>query len=314
MRCHRSGVSVLLALGAAVALGACGSTGTTPTPAPTSPAILGPTPPPVSINAAFCQQAATLVAQFAPIAAAFSNPSPIPDSRIAFVKQAVAAAAATIDRLDGVAPLTISSLFHTLRQAYDQANTHAQAATTVAALNSAFSVLSDPGVEPANTAVSDYIQNSCGVTPPASTPSAAVATPVSAPVGVVPCPVLTPTGQHTLGSPGGPGSGQHQAGLDFCGGGSATIPTGTTRFTTAAGWGLGITDSCLVGTSGQAGMNTVLTVTEIIPGGGKGPDSATEAGDWVDSGTVLMATGGNFQLQVTTVSPSCVWHITVYPT
>ena len=183
MRWHRSSASVLLALCVAVALGACDSTGTTtPTVAPTSRAILGPTAPPVSINAAFCQQAATLVAQFAPIAAAFSNPSPIPDSRIAFVKQAVAAAAVTIDRLDGVAPLTISSLFHTLRQAYDEANTHAQTATSVAALNAAFSVLSDPGPEQANTAVSDYIQNSCGVTPPAATPSAAsvpVATPAT---------------------------------------------------------------------------------------------------------------------------------------
>jgi hypothetical protein len=178
-------------------------------------------------------------------------------------------------------------------------------------VNAAFSVLSDPGVTNADTAVSDYIQNSCGVTPPAA--SAAAPTPVSAPVGTVPCPVQTPTGQHTLGSPGGPGSGQHQAGLDFCGGGSATIPGGTTRFTTAANWGLGIADSCPPQTSGQAGMNTVLTVTELIPGGGHGPDSATEAGDFVDSGTVLMATGGNFQLQVTTVVPGCVWHITVYP-
>jgi hypothetical protein len=103
------------------------------------------------------------------------------------------------------------------------------------------------------------------------------------------------------------------AGLDFCGGGSATIPTGTSRFTTSGNWGVGIADSCPVGSSGQAGMNTVLTVTEIIPGGGQGPDTATESGDWQESGTVLMPTGGNYQLQVTTVSPGCVWHIAIYP-
>ena len=69
MRRDRPCVSVLLALGVAAALASCGTTAT-PTVAPTSSAVLGPTQPPVSINAAFCQQAATLVAQFAPIAAA----------------------------------------------------------------------------------------------------------------------------------------------------------------------------------------------------------------------------------------------------
>ena len=141
-----------------------------------------------------------------------------------------------------------------------------------------------------------------------------VQTAVSAPQGVVACPVASPTGQHPLGSPGAPGAGQHAAaGLDFCGGGSATIPTGTSRFLTSGNWGVGIADSCPVGSSGQAGMNTVLTVTEIIPGGGQGPDTATESGDWQERGTVLMATGGNYQLQVTPVSPGCVWHIAIYP-
>lgn len=141
-----------------------------------------------------------------------------------------------------------------------------------------------------------------------------VQTAVSAPQGVVACPVATPTGQHPLGSPGAPGAGQHAAaGLDFCGGGSATIPTGTSRFTTSGNWGVGIADSCPVGSSGQAGMNTVLTITEIIPGGGQGPDTATESGDWEESGTVLMPTGGNYQVQVTTVSPGCDWHIAIYP-
>jgi hypothetical protein len=146
-----------------------------------------------------------------------------------------------------------------------------------------------------------------------ATPTVVAATPVSAPQGIVPCPAPTPTGQHQLGDPGGPGSGQAQAaGLDFCGGGNAVIPTGSTRFLTGNAWGVGIADSCPVGASGQAGMNTVLTVAEIAPGGGLGPDTATEVGDWVERSTVLMATGGDYQLRVTTVSPSCVWHIKIY--
>jgi hypothetical protein len=153
-----------------------------------------------------------------------------------------------------------------------------------------------------------------GTATPLPATSQPVQTAVSAPQGVVACPVATPTGQHPLGSPGAPGTGQHAAaGLDFCGGGSASVPTGTTRFLTSGNWGVGIADSCPVGSSGQAGMNTVLTVTEIIPGGGQGPDTATESGDWQERGTVLMATGGSYQLQVTAVSPGCVWHIAIYP-
>ncbi len=152
----------------------------------------------------------------------------------------------------------------------------------------------------------------------APTPTASPApaqTPVTAPQGVVACSVGTPTGQHPLGTPGGPGSGQARtATLVFCGGGNATIPTGTARFLTGNNWGLGIADSCPVGSSGQSGMNTVLTVTEVIPGGGQGPDTATEPGDWVEGGSVLMAAGGSYQLRVTTVSPSCVWDIAIYPT
>jgi hypothetical protein len=151
---------------------------------------------------------------------------------------------------------------------------------------------------------------------PSSLPSA-TATP-TAPVpaaGIVPCPVATPSGQHTLGSPA-PASGTEHAdpSLDFCGRGSATIPAGTSRFMTASNWGLGIADSCPPGSAGEGGMNTVLTVSEVLIGGGTGPDSATEPGDWADSGGVLMPTGGNYQLQVTTVSSDCVWHIAIYTT
>lgn len=154
---------------------------------------------------------------------------------------------------------------------------------------------------------------------PSATPTAPAtssAAPVSAapaPQGVVPCPVTTPAGQHPLDTPGSPGAGQHgDPSLNFCGGGNATIPTGTTRFMTGGSWGLGIADSCPQGSSGQGGMNTVLTVNELLPGGGQGPDSATEGGDWA-YGSVSMTTGGNYQLSVTTVSPGCVWQINIYP-
>jgi hypothetical protein len=145
----------------------------------------------------------------------------------------------------------------------------------------------------------------------------ATATPTAAPpaAGILPCPVATPSGQHTLGSPA-PASGSEHANpaLDFCGRGSTTIPAGTSRFMTNSNWGLGIADSCPAGSAGEGGMNTVLTVSEVLIGGSAGPDTATEPGDWVDSGGVLMPTGGNYQLQVTAVSSDCVWHIAIYTT
>jgi hypothetical protein len=154
-----------------------------------------------------------------------------------------------------------------------------------------------------------------------ATPSATATTaqPVQtiAPVaqGVVPCPVATPLGQHQLGKPGPPSQGPPQnSTLDFCGGGSATIPSGITRFTTNNTWRLGIADSCPVGSSGEAGMGTVLTVTEVAVGGGNGADPpVTAGGDWADGVSTLMPTGGSYQLQVTTVSPSCVWQVDIYP-
>jgi len=162
---------------------------------------------------------------------------------------------------------------------------------------------------------------------PATTPSASVAptatatatptaTATAAPAaqGVQPCPVTAPVGQHALGTPAPPSGGRHAvASLDFCGRGNATIPPGTTRFMTANNWELGIADSCPQGSSGQGGMNTVLTVNELRPDGSQGPDTATEGGDWVDMGGVLMPAGGNYQLQVSAVSPDCVWHIAIYP-
>jgi hypothetical protein len=147
---------------------------------------------------------------------------------------------------------------------------------------------------------------------PTQPPATSTAAPVQ---GVVACPVSTPTNQHPLGNPGNGPSGQApNPNLEFCGRGSAEVPTGTARFMTGNNWDLGIADSCPTGSSGQGGMGTVLTISEVSLSGAAGPDSAPEGGDWAESGGTLMATGGNWQLRVTAVSPDCVWHIAIYPT
>jgi hypothetical protein len=127
--------------------------------------------------------------------------------------------------------------------------------------------------------------------------------------------VTAPADQRALGSPAPPSGGRTaNPSLDFCGRGSATIPSGTTRFTTGGNWEIGIADSCPQGSSGEGGMGTVLTITEVLPDGSAGPDNVMEPGDWVDSGGAAMPTGGNYQLKVVTVSAGCVWHIAIYTT
>jgi hypothetical protein len=151
-------------------------------------------------------------------------------------------------------------------------------------------------------------------TTPTATPTTATSTPVTSGQNIVPCPVTTPSGQHVLGNPAGPGQNQHtDPTLDFCGHGNATLPAGTARFMTGDNWGVGIADSCPSGSAGAGGMGTVLTLTEALPGGGQGPDTVMQQGDWTDDGGMNMTTGGNYQLHVVAVSDSCVWHIAIYP-
>jgi hypothetical protein len=131
--------------------------------------------------------------------------------------------------------------------------------------------------------------------------------------GVVACPVSAPADQHALGNPGAPSGGRTaNPSLDFCGRGSATLPPGGTRFTTGANWEIGTAVSCPQGTSGEGGMGTVLTLTEVLPDGSTGPDSFTAIGDWLEDGGTAMATAGNYRLQVTAAVPGCVWHFAIY--
>lgn len=172
-------------------------------------------------------------------------------------------------------------------------------------------ISSKPTAGPASSATPSA---TASTTPSFSEAPTATAGPATA-QGIVPCPISAPSGQHPLGSPAGPGEAQHSdATLDFCGRGNATLPAGTTRFMTGDNWGLGIADSCPSGSAGSGGMGTVITVTEMLLDGSAGPDTPdTQGGDWTDDGGANMPTGGNYQLRVVAVSPSCVWHIAIYP-
>jgi hypothetical protein len=96
-----------------------------------------------------------------------TTPGATPD--LSSFKQLIAQGATAFDSLDGQAPSGISAAFHTLRMAYDQANTAAQAATSVDQLSTIFASFGTPAVASAASEVTAYVVTTCGFTPGAST-------------------------------------------------------------------------------------------------------------------------------------------------
>lgn len=157
--------------------------------------------------------------------------------------------------------------------------------------------------------------------PSASTAPAASATPAATPspttggsIGLAGCPAYA-AGQHPLGAPGAPGVGvTADPTLDWQGCGSITVPPGTTRFMTSDNWQLGIATTCPNELDyGAGGMGPNVTFNEVLIGGAAGPDSYGGSGPWTDSGGSIMAHGGNYQIQVTSIDPRCRWHLAIYP-
>lgn len=151
-----------------------------------------------------------------------------------------------------------------------------------------------------------------------ATPSATVApsaTPFVGQIGLDGCPPPA-SGQHPLGTPAPASSGETaDPSLDWTGCGSVTVPPGTTRFITGDNWSLGLAVSCPNDLSYPPnGMGPSVVFSEVLPGGGAGPDTASGNGPWTDSAGELMAHGGNYQLKVTAPDPRCRWHVAVYTT
>lgn len=153
----------LIAAAAALSLSACGSSSNaTPTVAPAG-----------NNSSSFCTQAGVLVTQFAGLGAALSPTTPGAVPSLTALKQFFAAGATALDSMDSQAPTEIASAFHTLRTAYDQANTSVQSATTVDQLSTVFTSFNTPSLTAASSQVTAYMQSKCGITPAASTPAPA---------------------------------------------------------------------------------------------------------------------------------------------
>jgi hypothetical protein len=83
---------------------------------------------------------------------------------------------------------------------------------------------------------------------------------------------------------------------------------------TSNNWQLGFATTCPNELDyGVGGMGPNVTFNEVLIGGALGPDSTGGAGPWTDRGGGVMANGGNYQLQVTSIDPRCRWHVAIYP-
>jgi hypothetical protein len=104
-----------------------------------------------------------MVTQLSHLSAGLFNASPGATPNFVAYKQLIAGVTSAIDGLDSSAPSEIASAFHTLRAAFDQANTQAQSATTFAQVGAATGAISAPAVQSADTAITAYMKSSCGI-------------------------------------------------------------------------------------------------------------------------------------------------------
>lgn len=165
MHRHSFVAGAVLTVAGSVALSACGSSSSTSSPAGSSSGSSSSSlSSSISVGGgSFCTQIGTVISQFSQLGSSLVV-SPGQTPSLTSFKQLIAAEASAIDALDSSAPSEIASSFHTLRAAIDQANTAAQGATTLQGLGTAFTTFSDPAVKSANTAISAYLQTSCGIT------------------------------------------------------------------------------------------------------------------------------------------------------
>jgi hypothetical protein len=150
----------LLAVAAGFSLSGCGSSSAS-TPTPT--AAVG------NNSSSFCTQAGLVETEIGGLGSALAQATPGATPDLNSFKQLLAQGATEFDSLDSQAPSDIASAFHTLRMAYDQANTAAQSATSIDQLSTIFASFGTPAVASAASEITAYIVTKCGFTPGAST-------------------------------------------------------------------------------------------------------------------------------------------------
>jgi hypothetical protein len=151
---------VVVAALAGLALNGCGSSSPSPTPQISTTPLFS-----VPAGSSFCSSAANIAAQLSHGGTSLFGLSPGATPSLASYKQLIATIAGAIDGFDNAAPSAIASAFHTLRAAYDQANTAAQSANSLQEIGTAFTSLSTQAVKDASSAITTYMGTTCGIAP-----------------------------------------------------------------------------------------------------------------------------------------------------
>ncbi|MBV8193933.1 MAG: hypothetical protein JOY80_00240 [Candidatus Dormibacteraeota bacterium] len=113
----------------------------------------------------FCSNAQNAANQLAGLSKSFSGASASQTPSVSGIKQLMSAATQAFDSLDSSAPSAIAADFHTVRQALDQANSNVQNATSLDQLGTALGPLNAQNVQTASTNVTNYMTNTCHITP-----------------------------------------------------------------------------------------------------------------------------------------------------
>ena len=167
---------------------------------------------------------------------------------------------------------------------------------------------------PSASTASPAASAAASAAPSPSAVASPVPTPATGSIDPATCPAYA-AGQHPLGPIGTPGVGVHaEPSLEWQGCGTITLPPGTTRFMISDNWQLGFATTCPNELNyGAGGMGPSVTFTELGINGSTGPDMDGGSGPWTDSGSSIIAHGGNYQLRVTSIDPRCRWHVAIYP-
>jgi hypothetical protein len=153
-----------LALALTIAVSACGSSSSSSSSGGSSSSSSGS----INVgNGSFCDQTRSAISQIDGLSKTLV-PSPGATPNVTGFKQLISSLTSAIDALDGNAPGEIASDFHTLRTAYDTANTQVQSATTIEQIGTAFSSVDTPAVKTATDNISNYLKNTCGINPSAT--------------------------------------------------------------------------------------------------------------------------------------------------
>jgi hypothetical protein len=116
----------------------------------------------------FCDQARSFVTQLSQLAKSSLGTVPGATPNVNGYKQLFGAVTSVVDQLDSSAPGEIATAMHTLRAAYDQANTSVQNATTLQEMGIALQSINATPVQNAATQLTTYLTSTCGINPSAS--------------------------------------------------------------------------------------------------------------------------------------------------